>query len=83
MAYSPLDLTNKTAVVTGGTTGIGLAISKALAQSGANVVPTGRRAEQVTAAVSEVQALGRRSLGSTLRRNGQSKSRALAAICLR
>jgi NAD(P)-dependent dehydrogenase (short-subunit alcohol dehydrogenase family) len=62
MAYSPLDLANKTAVVIGGTTGIGLAISKALAQSGANVVPTGRRAEQVTAAVSEVQALGRRSL---------------------
>lgn len=62
MAYSLLDLSNKTAVVIGGTSGIGLALTKALAQAGANVIPTGRRAPQVTAAVSEVKALGRRSL---------------------
>jgi len=62
MAYSLLDLSNKTAVVIGGTSGIGLALTKALAQAGADVIPTGRRAPQVTAAVSEVKALGRRSL---------------------
>src|SRR5438552_7933506 len=65
MGHPGLDLTNKTAVVIGGSSGIGLALTKALAQAGANVVPTGRRAEQVTAAVSEVQALGRRSLVQT------------------
>jgi NAD(P)-dependent dehydrogenase (short-subunit alcohol dehydrogenase family) len=65
MSYPLLDLTNKTAVVIGGTTGIGLALTKALAQAGANVVPSGRRAEQVRAAVSEVKALGRRSLIQT------------------
>src|SRR3984893_18130885 len=58
MSYPLLDLTNKTAVVIGGTTGIGLALTKALAQAGANVVPSGRRAEQVRAAVSEVKAHG-------------------------
>jgi len=65
MGHPVLDLTNKTAVVIGGSSGIGLALTKALAQAGANVVPTGRRAEQVTAAASEVQALGRLSLVQT------------------
>ena len=62
MSYPPLDLTNKTAVVIGGTSGIGLALAKALAQAGADVVPTGRRAAHVAAAAAEIQALGRRSL---------------------
>jgi NAD(P)-dependent dehydrogenase (short-subunit alcohol dehydrogenase family) len=62
MGHPLLDLTNKTAVVIGGTSGIGLALTRALAQAGANVVPSGRRVEQVGAAVSEVKALGRRSL---------------------
>ncbi len=65
MGYPLLDLTNKTAVVIGGTSGIGLALAKALAQAGANVVPTGRRAALVSAAVSEVEAQGRRSLAQT------------------
>jgi len=60
-----LDLTNKTAVVIGGTSGIGLALARGLAQAGANVVPTGRRAEQVRSAAAEVVALGRRSLTQT------------------
>jgi NAD(P)-dependent dehydrogenase (short-subunit alcohol dehydrogenase family) len=62
MAYPLLDLTGKTAVVIGGTSGIGLALTRGLAQAGANVVPTGRRAEQVKSAAAEVVALGRRSL---------------------
>jgi NAD(P)-dependent dehydrogenase (short-subunit alcohol dehydrogenase family) len=62
MGHPLLDLTNKTAVVIGGTSGIGLAISKALAKAGANVVPTGRRAELVKAAAGEIEKLGRRSL---------------------
>ena len=65
MGHPLLDLTNKTAVVIGGTSGIGLAITKALAQAGANVVPSGRRAAQVNTAVSEIEALGRRSLAQT------------------
>lgn len=65
MGHPSLDLTNKTAVVIGGTSGIGLAITKALAQAGANVVPTGRRAAQVEAAAAEVRALGRKSLSQT------------------
>jgi NAD(P)-dependent dehydrogenase (short-subunit alcohol dehydrogenase family) len=62
MGHPLLALTNKTAVVIGGTSGIGLAITKALAQAGANVVPTGRRLALVNVAASEVEALGRQSL---------------------
>jgi len=65
MGHPLLDLTNKTAVVIGGTSGIGLALTRGLAQAGANVVPTGRRTEHVRNAAAEVVALGRRSLTQT------------------
>ena len=65
MGHPLLELKDKTAVVIGGTSGIGLALTKGLAQAGANVVPTGRRAELVRAATSAVEALGRRSLATT------------------
>jgi NAD(P)-dependent dehydrogenase (short-subunit alcohol dehydrogenase family) len=62
MGHPLLELTNKTAVVIGGTSGIGLALTKALAQAGADVVPSSRRVEQVRSAALEVERLGRRSL---------------------
>ena len=62
MGHPLLELTGKTAVVMGGTSGIGLALSKALAEAGANVVPTGRRPELVLAAAAQVEKLGRGSL---------------------
>jgi NAD(P)-dependent dehydrogenase (short-subunit alcohol dehydrogenase family) len=62
MGHPLLDLKNKTAVVTGGTSGIGLALSKGLAIAGANVIPTGRRADLVQSAAKEIEALGRQSL---------------------
>jgi NAD(P)-dependent dehydrogenase (short-subunit alcohol dehydrogenase family) len=62
MGHPLLELADKTAVVIGGTSGIGRALTKALAQAGANVIPSGRRPELVRAAASEVEALGRRSL---------------------
>jgi NAD(P)-dependent dehydrogenase (short-subunit alcohol dehydrogenase family) len=65
MGHPLLELTSKTAVVIGGTSGIGLALTRGLAQAGANVVPTGRRMDLVNAAAAEVVALGRRSLAQT------------------
>ncbi|MBV9888949.1 MAG: glucose 1-dehydrogenase [Acidobacteria bacterium] len=62
MSYAPLDLTNKTAVVIGGTSGIGLAIAKGLAKAGASVVATGRRAELVQSVTAEIKASGGESL---------------------
>jgi NAD(P)-dependent dehydrogenase (short-subunit alcohol dehydrogenase family) len=82
MGHPLLDLANKTAVVIGGTSGIGLALSKGLARAGANVIPTGRRKEQVKSAAAEVVALGRRSLAQTcdVTDNG-SLERLLQAVC--
>jgi len=62
MGHPLLELTDQTAVVIGGTSGIGLALAKGLAQAGANVIPTGRRIALVEAASGEVEALGRKSL---------------------
>src|ERR1700751_3550799 len=62
MGHPALDLSGKTAVVIGGTSGIGLTIEKGLAQAGADVVPTGRRAELVQAVAQQISQLGRKSL---------------------
>lgn len=62
MTYSPLELKGKVAVVVGGTSGIGRAIAHGLAQAGADVVPTSRRADQVEAAAREIEDFGQRSL---------------------
>jgi NAD(P)-dependent dehydrogenase (short-subunit alcohol dehydrogenase family) len=65
MGHPVLDLTNKTAVVIGGTSGIGLALTRGLASAGANVVATGRRPDLAQSAAAEVSAMGRKSLVQT------------------
>jgi NAD(P)-dependent dehydrogenase (short-subunit alcohol dehydrogenase family) len=82
MGHPLLELKDKTAVVIGGTSGIGLALSRGLAQAGANVVPTGRREEQVRASVSAVESLGRRSLAMTCDvTNDSSLENLLQLVC--
>ena len=65
MAFPGLDLTNRTAVVMGATSGIGKAIALGLPDAGADVVPTGRRMKLVTEAARDVESRGRRSLAIT------------------
>jgi NAD(P)-dependent dehydrogenase (short-subunit alcohol dehydrogenase family) len=65
MGYSKLDLQGKSAVVIGGTSGIGRAIALGLAEAGADVAPTSRRLDQVESTAREVEALGRRALRAT------------------
>lgn len=62
MAYHPLELNERVAVVIGGTSGIGRAIAHGLAEAGADVVATSRRLDRVEATASEIQDRGRRSL---------------------
>jgi NAD(P)-dependent dehydrogenase (short-subunit alcohol dehydrogenase family) len=65
MSASIFDLQGKTAVVVGGTTGIGHALSLGLADAGADVVASSRRAEQVDHTALEIEAKGRKTLRLT------------------
>jgi NAD(P)-dependent dehydrogenase (short-subunit alcohol dehydrogenase family) len=56
------DLTGRVAVVIGGTSGLGKAIAIGLAESGADVVPSGRRKEMAEEVCSQIEKLGRRTL---------------------
>jgi len=60
-----LSLEGRTAVVIGGTSGIGLALSLGLAEAGADVVASARRVEQVQETAMKIEALGRRTLRLT------------------
>jgi len=65
MGHSLFDLTGKTAVVVGGTSGIGLAMAVGLAEAGADVVASSRRKEQVDEAAALIEARGRKTLQLT------------------
>jgi NAD(P)-dependent dehydrogenase (short-subunit alcohol dehydrogenase family) len=65
MASKLFDLAGKTAVVVGGTSGIGLAMATGLAEAGADVVATSRRVEQVEEAAKAIEAMGVRTLRLT------------------
>src|SRR5579863_10003241 len=62
-AKNLMDLTDRVAVVIGGTSGIGRKLAVGLASAGATVVPTGRREQLVEEVCDEVEATG----GKTLR----------------
>ena len=81
MAIS-FDLTGRTAVVVGGTTGIGRALALGLADAGANVVPTGRRAAIVDEVAAAIEAKGRRTLRMPADVGDATSLRALRDACL-
>ena len=57
------DLSGRTALVTGGSRGIGLAIATALAGAGANVAIAARHADEVEAAAAKLREGGMRAMG--------------------
>lgn len=62
MPANIFSLENKTAVVIGGTSGIGRMLSLGLADAGADVIATARRQEQVDETAAEIERRGRRTL---------------------
>src|SRR6187549_1748772 len=65
MPYDKLSLKDRTAVVIGGTTGIGRALALGLAEAGATVVASARRADQVESVAAELEQRGSRTLRAT------------------
>ena len=65
MGYSKLELHGKSAVVIGGTSGIGRAIALGLAEAGADVAASSRRMVEVESVAREVEVLGRKALRVT------------------
>src|SRR3954451_13433608 len=58
----PVDLSGKVAIVTGGGSGVGRSVARALAGAGASVVVTGRTASTLEDARTELSELGVRAL---------------------
>ena len=79
MGHPQLDLSSKTAVVVGGTSGIGLTIAKGLAAAGANVVPSGRRGELAKTAAAEIENTGGKALAHSVDVTSRESLEALLA----
>jgi NAD(P)-dependent dehydrogenase (short-subunit alcohol dehydrogenase family) len=83
MSFSGLELNGKIAVVVGGTSGIGRAIAHGLADAGANVVASSRRAEEVEKTAAEIEAKGRKTLRITSDVSDKSTLQNLLDECVR
>lgn len=78
-----LALINKTAVIIGGTSGIGRALSIGLAAAGADVVASGRRKAMVEEVASELEARGRHTIRFPSDLCSRESVEELAAACLK
>jgi NAD(P)-dependent dehydrogenase (short-subunit alcohol dehydrogenase family) len=75
-------LEGKTAVVIGGTSGIGRALSLGLAEAGADVIASARRPEQVDETASAIEARGRQTLRMASDVSDRASLEALLAAAL-
>jgi NAD(P)-dependent dehydrogenase (short-subunit alcohol dehydrogenase family) len=82
MTPSLFDLTGRTAVVVGGTTGIGRALALGLADAGADVIATGRRKAGVDDVARAIEQRGRKTLRHAADVGDSSSLRALCDACL-
>jgi len=62
MSENTMSLTGRVAVVLGGTSGLGRAISLGLADAGADVIASGRRTDKIDALATEIESRQRRTL---------------------
>lgn len=76
------DLTTKTAVVIGGTSGIGKALAVGFAQAGADVVATSRSEQATTEVARQIESLGRRSLETSVDVSSRDSIQALREAVL-
>jgi len=82
MTQALFDLSGRTAVVVGGTTGIGRALALGLAEAGADVIATGRRPDAVDAVAKAIEDRGRRTLRHPADVGSASSLQALHRACI-
>jgi NAD(P)-dependent dehydrogenase (short-subunit alcohol dehydrogenase family) len=82
MAYDKLSLKGRVAVIIGGTTGIGRALSLGLTDAGASVVASSRRSEEVERTAGEIEARGGRTLRHTSDVTDRASLEQLKDACL-
>src|SRR3954470_21417715 len=82
MAADAFDLAGKVAVVTGASRGLGQTFARALARAGADLVITGRKADDLKAFQKEIEGLGRRALplGLDVRRQDSIQEMVASAV---
>lgn len=82
MNAQSFSLEGKVAVVTGGTSGIGRALSIGLADAGADVIATARRQQQVDETASEIESRGRKTFRQTSDVSDRASLERLLAVTL-
>jgi NAD(P)-dependent dehydrogenase (short-subunit alcohol dehydrogenase family) len=82
MGKALFDLSGKTAVVAGGTSGIGRTLALGLADAGADVVVVGRREDVVRETAGAIEAKGRRTLRLTADVTSRASLERVAEACL-
>jgi NAD(P)-dependent dehydrogenase (short-subunit alcohol dehydrogenase family) len=82
MPTTSISLAGKVAVIIGGTSGIGRALSLGLAEAGADIVASARRHHYVEEVASEIEARGRQTLRLTCDLGDRESLKQLAAASL-
>src|ERR1700723_4271546 len=82
MPTTSISLAGKVAVIVGGTSGIGRALSLGLAEAGANIVASARSGHNVEEVASEIEARGRQTLRLTCDLCDRESLKQLAAASL-
>src|SRR5258708_5616431 len=82
MPTTSISLAGKAAVIIGGTSGIGRALSLGLAEAGADIVASARRNHNVEEVASEIEARGRQTLRLTCDLCDRESLKQLAAAAL-
>jgi len=81
--YTPFDLSGKVALVTGGNSGIGLGMARAMAEAGADIAIWGTNAAKNAAAQAELASTGRRVLALACEVGNEAAVEAAMAETLR
>jgi NAD(P)-dependent dehydrogenase (short-subunit alcohol dehydrogenase family) len=76
------DLTDRVAIITGGSDGIGKGIAIGMAEAGAHLVIAARRQDRIDATVEQLRAMGRRAIGVSTDVSEEAQVRRMVAAAM-